>query len=73
MYDIVNILGTIRVVSRKCENMDYWYGLDGLTETLKCLQSEGFVNFKEDAIKNRFLPNDNSVQNVHDPLSQLTE
>ena len=55
IYDIINILEALDVVSKKGKNMYWWYGLHNLQDTLQRMQREAICNggeFKNDAFKN---------------------
>lgn len=63
IYDIINILEAVHIVSRKCKNTYYWHGTDNLKNTFCQMQKEAFLFWKDDAIKSGLLSSEkNSVK-----------
>lgn len=70
IYDIVNILEALDVVSKKCKNMYWWHGLEVLETTFKNIQMHAITSeeFRLDAEKNGMRPTnkvDDGAKNNH--------
>ena len=70
IYDIINILEAVHIVSRKCKNTYYWHGTENLKNTFCQMQKEAFLFWKDDAIKSGLL---SSEENSTETASKDTE
>jgi len=58
IYDIINILEALDIVSKKGKNVYWWHGIDGLIITFQRMQKEAIVKdgeFKSDALENKIV------------------
>ena len=63
IYDIVNILESIGIVSRKCKSTYIWHGRGSMDETFRNLQIEAIAAYPEDAVQNGL------VESVEDAIN----
>ena len=63
IYDIINILEAIHIVSRKCKDTYFWHGTAHLPITFAKLQRHALSIWKEDGIEHGLIPCDNDSEN----------
>jgi hypothetical protein len=55
IYDVVNILESVRLVTKKGKNTYHWMGMDHLDYMFALVQREGFQSFPYEAVKTGLL------------------
>lgn len=66
IYDIINILEAIHIVSRKCKDTYFWHGTTNLPVTFAKLQQHALSIWKEDGIKNGLIPSTDNAKKISD-------